>query len=124
MPSPFAGNPTDSWGERKRAPGYYRLPIKIGVALLALLDPGGMAERFNAPVLEAHPDDRAAIGLVATIDELFAIDAQAREQNLTVIERDQLRQQKARPILESIKSQIPRILREQPARICADQLRT
>jgi transposase len=44
--------------------------------------------------------------LVATIDELFAIDTQAREQNLTVIERHQLRQQKARPILESIKSQI------------------
>jgi transposase len=57
---------------------------------------------------EAHPDDRAAIALVATIDELFAIDAQAREQNLTVIERHQLRQQKARPILESIKSQIER----------------
>jgi transposase len=31
---------------------------------------------------------------------------QAREQNLTLIERHQLRQQKARPILESIKSQI------------------
>jgi hypothetical protein len=56
--------------------------------------------------VEAHPDDRAAIALVATIDELFTIDAKAREQNLTVIERDQLRQQKARPILESIKSQI------------------
>jgi hypothetical protein len=34
--------------------------------------------------------------LVASIDELFAIDVQAREQNLTVIERDQLRRQKAR----------------------------
>jgi transposase len=44
--------------------------------------------------------------LVATIDELFSIDAQAREQNLSVSERDQLRQQKARAILESIKSQI------------------
>jgi transposase len=64
------------------------------------------ARRYFFQAVEAHPDDRAAIGLVATIDELFAIDAQAREQNLTVIERDQLRQQKARPILESIKSQI------------------
>jgi hypothetical protein len=44
--------------------------------------------------------------LVATIDELFASDARAREQNLTVRERDQLRQQNAGPILESIKSQI------------------
>jgi len=56
--------------------------------------------------VEAHPDDRAAIALVATIDELFAIDARAREQNLTIGERDQLRQQNAGPILESIKSQI------------------
>jgi len=54
--------------------------------------------------VEAHPDDRAAISLVATIDELFAIDAQAREQNLSVTARDGLRQQRARPILESIKS--------------------
>lgn len=56
--------------------------------------------------MEAHPDDRAAIRLVATIDELFAIDAQAREQNLDMTERDRLRQQMARPILESIKSQM------------------
>ena len=56
--------------------------------------------------VEAHPDDRSAIALVATIDELFAIDAQAREQNLSLIERDGLRQQMAPPILQSIKSQI------------------
>ena len=37
--------------------------------------------------MEAHPDDRAATALVATIDELFVIDAQAQKQNLTVIER-------------------------------------
>jgi hypothetical protein len=34
--------------------------------------------------VEAHPDDRAAIALVATIDELFVIDAQAQEQKLTL----------------------------------------
>jgi hypothetical protein len=38
-------------------------------------------------VVEAPPDDRAAIALVATIDELFAIDAQARERNLGVTEQ-------------------------------------
>jgi transposase len=64
------------------------------------------ARRYFFQAVEAHPEDRAAIALVATIDELFALDAQAREQNLSVRERDQLRQQKARPILESIKSQI------------------
>jgi len=64
------------------------------------------ARRYFFQAVEAHPDDRAAIALVATIDELFAIDARAREQNLTIRERDQLRQQNAGPILESIKSQI------------------
>jgi transposase len=64
------------------------------------------ARRYFFQAVEAHPEDRAAIALVATIDELFAIDAQAREQNLTVIERNQLRQRRGRPILESIKSQI------------------
>ena len=64
------------------------------------------ARRYFFQAVEAHPDDRAAIGLVATIDELFAIDAQAREHNLNLTERDQLRQQRGRPILESIKSQI------------------
>ena len=64
------------------------------------------ARRYFFQAVEAHPDDRAAIRLVATIDELFAIDAQAREQNLDMTERDRLRQQMARPILESIKSQM------------------
>jgi len=64
------------------------------------------ARRYFFQAVEAHSEDRAALALVATIDELFAIDAQAREQHLSVTERDQLRQQKARPILESIKSQI------------------
>jgi transposase len=64
------------------------------------------ARRYFFQALEAHSDDRAALALVATIDELFGIDAQAREQHLSLAERDQLRQQKARPILESIKSQI------------------
>ena len=64
------------------------------------------ARRYFFQAVEAHPDDRAAIRLVATIDELFAIDAQAREQNLDMTERDRLRQQMARPILESIKRQM------------------
>jgi transposase len=64
------------------------------------------ARRYFFQAVEAHPEDRAAIALVATIDELFAIDAQAREQNLTLSQRDCLRQQLAPPILESIKGQI------------------
>ena len=64
------------------------------------------ARRYFFQAVEAHPQDRAAIALVATIDELFALDAQARQQGLSVLERDQLRQQKARPLLEAIAKQI------------------
>jgi len=79
---------------------------RVGGAKLIHAGCWAHARRYFFQAVKAHPDDRAAIALVATIDELFAIDAQARKQNLTVIERDQLRQQKARPILESLKSQI------------------
>ena len=64
------------------------------------------ARRYFFQAVEAHPQDCAAIALVATIDELFALDAQARQQGLSVLERDQLRQQKARPLLAAIAKQI------------------
>ncbi len=64
------------------------------------------ARRYFFQAVEAHPQDCAAIGLVATIDELFALDAQARQQGFSILERDQLRQQKARPLLEAIAKQI------------------
>jgi transposase len=79
---------------------------RVGGAKLIHAGCWAHARRYFFQAVEAHPDDRAAIALVATIDELFAIDAQAREQNLSVTARDGLRQQRARPILESIKSQI------------------
>jgi transposase len=79
---------------------------RVGGAKLIHAGCWAHARRYFFQAVEAHPDDRAAIALVATIGELFAIDAQAREQNLSVTARDGLRQQRARPILESIKSQI------------------
>ncbi len=64
------------------------------------------ARRYFFQATEAHPEDRDAIGLVAAIDELFGVDAQAREQGLNISQRDELRQQRAKPILESIKNRI------------------
>ena len=43
---------------------------------------------------------------MAQLDQLFAIDAQARAQKLTQSDRHLLRQQKARPLLEQIKEAI------------------
>ena len=58
---------------------------------------------------EAHqvcPGESAAKGIVLLIDDLFGIDAEARAQNLDLAARDQLRQQQARPLLETIREQI------------------
>jgi hypothetical protein len=53
-----------------------------------------------------NPNDQSSIGIVAQMDELFAIDGQAREQGLTHPYRQALRLQKARPLLEQIKTAI------------------
>ena len=47
-----------------------------------------------------------AKGIVLLIDNLFGIDAPACAQNLDVAARDRLRQQQARPLLETIRQQI------------------
>jgi transposase len=58
---------------------------------------------------EAHqlsPGESVAKGIVLLIDDLFGIDAQARAQNLDLAARDRLRQQQARPLLETIRQKI------------------
>ena len=47
-----------------------------------------------------------ARAIVARIDELFAIDAEARRQALSLNARDALRQQQSRPLLGVIQKQI------------------
>jgi transposase len=59
---------------------------------------------FDAAKL--HPDDRVAAGIVAQINALFAIDAEARARNLNQTERHVLRQQQARPLLDVIRKQV------------------
>ena len=52
---------------------------------------------------EAHglcPSESVAKGIVLLIDQLFAIDAQARAQNCDWAARDALRQQQARPLVK------------------------
>lgn len=58
---------------------------------------------------EAHklcPGESVAKGMVILIDQLFGIDAQARAQNCDLAARHALRQQHARPLLDSIKEAI------------------
>ena len=53
-----------------------------------------------------HPADTVATRIVASINELFAIDARPSAQKLDHTARHQLRQQEATPLLESVRSQI------------------
>jgi transposase len=58
---------------------------------------------------EAHqvcPGESVAKGIVLLINDLFGIDAAARAQNLDLVARDRLRQEQARPLLETIRQQI------------------
>jgi len=56
--------------------------------------------------VQLNPQDQVATAIVARIDELFAVDAQARQQALSLEARHTLRQQQSRPLLDEIRKQI------------------
>jgi transposase len=64
------------------------------------------AERYFSEAVQLSPQDPMATAIVARIDELFAIDAAARSQRLSLEARDALRQQQSRPLLDEIRKQI------------------
>ncbi|MGH9343913.1 MAG: IS66 family transposase [Terriglobia bacterium] len=64
------------------------------------------ARRKFVEAVKLHPEDRVAMQVVRRIDEVFAIDAQARAQKLDPAARHALRLEQARPLLDSIKRQI------------------
>lgn len=64
------------------------------------------ARRGFANVVKLNPGDPVATPIVLKINELFAVDAEAREQGLSVEARHHLRQQKAPVLLEKIKAAI------------------
>jgi transposase len=64
------------------------------------------AERYFSEAVQLNPQDPVATAIVARIDELFAIDAEARCQGLNLEARHALRQQQSRPLLDVIRKQI------------------
>jgi len=64
------------------------------------------AERYFSEAVQLNPNDAAATAIVARIDELFAIEAEARHQGLSLEARHALRQQQSRPLLGVIHQQI------------------
>jgi hypothetical protein len=64
------------------------------------------ARRKFIEALKLHPGDPAATRVVVAMDELFAIDAAARERNLDHAARHALRWEQARPVLDLIKQRV------------------
>ncbi|MGD1082387.1 MAG: transposase [Candidatus Sulfotelmatobacter sp.] len=56
--------------------------------------------------MQLNPRDPVATPIVARMDELFAVDAEARRKALSVAGRHVLRQETARPLLDDIRSKI------------------
>ena len=56
--------------------------------------------------LKLNPDDRLATQLVSRIDELFEIDAKAREAGIDLVARHALRQERSRPLLAVLKGEM------------------
>ena len=64
------------------------------------------AERYFSEAAQLNPKDPVVTPIVARIDELFAIDAEARRQALSLEARHALRQKRSRPLLDVIRKQI------------------
>jgi transposase len=64
------------------------------------------ARRKFFEAAQLNPSDVTATRFVARIDELFRIDALAREQNLDLAARQALRLERAKPLLEIIRGEV------------------
>src|SRR5580693_7635509 len=64
------------------------------------------ARRKFFEAVKLNPEDQTSIGVVAQLNELFAIDEKARKENLNPSDRHLLRLEKAKPLLEQIKTAI------------------
>jgi hypothetical protein len=67
---------------------------------------GGMPDEKFFDAVKLNPKDTTSIQIVAQMDELFGIDAQARQEGLSPIDRHVVRLQKSKPLLEQIKAAI------------------
>jgi transposase len=64
------------------------------------------ARRYFVDAVKLNKQDAASMRAVQLMDKLFAIDAQAREQNMDHAARHALRRQHAPPLLEEIRNHI------------------
>ena len=64
------------------------------------------ARRKFVDAIKLNKHDAASVSVVELMDQMFAIDAQAREEKMDHAARDALRQQEAPPLLGTIQNQI------------------
>ena len=64
------------------------------------------ARRQFFEAVQLNPRDPVATPIVARIDELFAVDAEARRREVGLTGRHALRQERAKPLLDDIRSKI------------------
>ena len=64
------------------------------------------ARRKFFEAVKLNPKDQTSIRIVAQMNELFAIDAQARDEGLSHLDRHLLRLEKSKPLLDPIKTAI------------------
>jgi predicted membrane chloride channel (bestrophin family) len=62
------------------------------------------ARRKYADAVKVNANDQEPTRIVALMDELFAIDREAGEQNMDRVERNLLRQQRAPKLLEQLRA--------------------
>jgi transposase len=64
------------------------------------------ARRKLFEAVKLSPEDKIATRLVARLDELFAVDAEARNSGMDHTARHALRQERSRPLLEIIRAEL------------------
>jgi len=64
------------------------------------------ARRYFFQALQLNRKDLVALGVVAEIDRLFELEADAKALGLSTAERIELRQQKAQPVVEALKGRV------------------
>ena len=64
------------------------------------------ARRKFFDAVKLNPKDQTSIRIVVQMNELFTIDAQARDEDLSQMDRHLLRMEKSKPLLDQIKTTI------------------
>jgi transposase len=107
--SDWAGDETDPSGFSDQGilqTDGYSAYDRVGGPKIVLAACWAHARRKFFEAAKLHPKDTAATRITALLDDLFGIDARARQEDLDVSARHALRQQLAPPVLQEIRGEV------------------